>query len=212
MPEYTTTATRRRVLRDLMGAGGLLVADTLAGNSRATGMGGAVPLLQVAATTEALSVSFYTAVLAGATFHITDTATAALRQVLATEQQHLKLLRRLGGLPGATTFCVDPKVQTDARTFVMTAQHLAHLSAQTYLAATEDLAAHREAALAGAAARLAAREAQHSAVLAHLAGLDPLATAQPPLSSRRPADLWAALTPYLRPSAPGTLRLTLKSA
>ncbi|ULH13913.1 ferritin-like domain-containing protein (plasmid) [Deinococcus sp. KNUC1210] len=211
MPEHTTTAARRRVLRDLLGTGGLLLADALAGNSRAAGtLNAPVPLLQVAATTEALSVSFYTAVLAGATFHIGDKATAALRQILATERHHLKLLGRLGGLPGATTFSVDPQVQTDARSFIRTAQHLAHLSAQTYLAATEDLAAHREAALAGAAARLAAREAQHSAVLAQLAGLDPLA-AVPPISARRATDLRAALTPYLRPGAPGTLLLTLRN-
>lgn len=202
------TNVRRRVLRDLLGVGGLVASDVLTGGSRAVGLSNSArPLLQLAAVTEALSISFYTAVLRDASFHMGVSATATLQQVLATKTDHQREVASLGGVPSVSTFYVSPEVQSDARQFVRTAQHLSHLGLQVYLSATEALALQGRSSSAAVAARLAASEAQHAVMLVHLAGLNTEPSAVR-VAVQRLETLTAEIAPYLRPHSSTSLRLT----
>ena len=197
--------SRRRVMRGLLGVGGLLAAELLPGVGGTASAAALRRPLNLAASAEALTVSFYAAVLASASFHIGDEATATLQRMLAAERGHLTLLTELGATPPAQPFYVPQEVLSDASRFVHTAQALEALSHSAYLSATHTFAGHGQASLAAAAASLAAAEAQHHSVLAGLAGLEPLA--ELPIAAAPGAErVQAALDGYLSRRG-GSLRL-----
>jgi len=168
--------------------------------------------VRLAATTEALSASLYTAVLRNATFDIGVSAAETLHQVLATRTEHLREIAQLGGVPSVSTFYVSPQVQSDARQFVATAEHLSHLGVQMYVSATEAFAAQGEPASAAVTARLAASEARHGVMLAHLAGLNPGSGLSQVKMVQRPAILIAELAPYLQAGTSTSLQLRFGAA
>ncbi|MGY2896011.1 ferritin-like domain-containing protein [Deinococcus sp. UYEF24] len=193
--------TRRRVLRTLVGTGGLLASGVVSGLAASTTTLATDPLslLNQLATQEALLVTFYHAVLDGAAFSVTDTAADQLKTMLDTQRQHLQLLLAQGGRPQATSFALPEQVTADASVFVSTGQYLEQVSAATYVAATHDFAVLGRPALAATAAQFGAAEAQHLAQLSHLAGFDNIDLRTQARHFGRAPDGLLALKRFIRP-------------
>jgi len=173
-PSLPVHPTRRRVLRTLVGTGGLLASGAMSGLAAPITAQPTDPLglLNQLATHEALLVTFYHAVLTGAAFSVTRTAAGQLRTMLDTQHQHLQLLKAQGGRPEVTAFALPEQLTADASVFVSTAQYLEQVSAATYIAATHDFAVLGKPTLAATAAQFGSAEAQHLAQLSHLAGFE----------------------------------------
>lgn len=206
--------SRRQVLGTLVGVGGLAAAGMLPGLS---GVGSAplsdhTNLLDLAATTEALTVTFYHAVLSGAEFVINDEAADQLRLMLDAERQHLELLRALGGTPQTGPFYLPVHLLADASVFVHSGQQLERVATGMYIAATHEFAALGQPTLAATAAQLAASEAQHQMLLSHLAGLGGVATSLPSSDFGRPVEVGPALASFLRRTHASATPATLPTA
>lgn len=192
--------TRRTVLRGLTGA---LAAASF---GQAFGKGAAqasatldhASLLDLAATAEALMVTFYHQALSGAAFRVEEGPAEHLRAMLDAELHHLHLLESLGGRPLTRQFFLPGDVLTDAGAFVDTGLHLEATLTGAYVAATHQFAALGQPELAATAAQLGAGEAQHLTLLSGLAGLGPSDLALPTTPFRQVADATPALAPFLR--------------
>lgn len=205
-PQSSSLPGRRRVLRGLIGVGGLAASGLLPGLGHLALAAPLTPAVALgpAATAEAVQVTLYHAVLTGATFHINSASTGQLRLLLDAARQHLDTLRTLDVRPPPGAHHLPGAVLSDASVFVQTAQQLAALVTAASIAAAQDHAALGQPRLAGVAAQLAASAAQHQAVLAHLAGLAGDHVAWPAATFGRTADAWAALAPYTQ-GEPGWL-------
>lgn len=194
--------TRRRVLRTLVGTGGLLASGVVSGLAASPAVQVTEPLdlLNQLATQEALLVTFYHTVLSGATFLVTDTAADQLRTMLDTQRQHLQLLTAQGGRPQAASFTLPEHLTADASVFVSTGQYLEQVSAATYVAATHDFAVLGRPVLAATAAQFGTAEAQHLALLSHLAGFEDIDLRTQTKHFGQAPDGLLALKRFIRPS------------
>ncbi|WP_425146176.1 hypothetical protein [Deinococcus sp.] len=170
----TAVPTRRRVLQTLAGAGGLLASALLpsAGAAALTSSEGHLRSLDLAATTAALGLTFYRSALTESTFQLGDAGTRQLDFMLLAHRRDARQVHALGGRVLSRFMFLPDSVYTDASVFVQTGLHLERASAQFYLAATRDLAAHNKPEIIRLLAHLAAHASQRQVQLAHLAGLD----------------------------------------
>ena len=168
-----TVPTRRRVLQTLMGAGGLLVSERLPGTgaSALAAPGNHLRLLDLAAATTALGLTFYQRALTESEFTLGETGTRQLESLLAAQRTDAGQVQALGGQVLTRRVQLPDSVHRDASVFVQTGLHIERASAQFYLSATRDLAAQNTPEVTLLLARLAAHASQRQVRLAHLAGL-----------------------------------------
>ena len=196
---------RRGFLKSSVGVGGGLAAASFIG---AFGLGGAdapaddlATIVNLAATAETLAVAFYYAVLAGATFHIGEDDAERLKLVMDAEMHHLQILQSLGGRSLTERFYLPARVLSDARTFVDTGLRAETVFAGAYLAATHQLAALGQPALAATAAQHGASEAQHLTLIGHVAGLGPRQLTLPAPLYYHTSDALPELAPFIKGGA-----------
>ena len=142
MTSQPSESSRRIFLR------GSLATAAFAGFGQAFGISAPVarpdldhaPVLRLAATAEALSVTFYQHALSGATFALSQDARRQLQAVLAAEQSHLELLASLGGTPLTEQFALPGDMLSDAGVFADTALHLEQVCTGAYIAASHQFA------------------------------------------------------------------------
>ncbi|GGJ67895.1 ferritin-like domain-containing protein [Deinococcus aquiradiocola] len=216
MTEHHPSTSRRTLLRYL--TGGVAVA----GFDQAFGQRATLPspgtsespaqVLNMAATAEALAVTFYHHALSGATFGMNGDTRAHLHAMLAAEQAHLDLLGTLGGRPLTQRFSLPVAVRTDAAAFAETGLHLERVLTGAYLAAAHQLAGAGHATLAATAAQLGASEAQHLTLLSHLAGYGPGELTLPAAPLRLITDAPPVLAPFVGAVTAGRVRADLPSA
>lgn len=169
-------------------------------------------VLDMAATAEALAVTFYHHVLSGAAFRMDDTTRAHLHAMLAAEQEHLDLLATLGGRPLTRTFSLPDTLRGDAGAFASTGLHLEGVLTGAYIAASHQLATLGRPELAATAAQLGASEAQHLTLLSHLAGFGPGELTLPSAPLRLITDAAPVLAPFIGPVTAGRQRVPLPDA
>jgi Ferritin-like domain len=197
--------TRRRFLHSAAGVGAGISAAGLVGLldvASADARAEDVPaLIDLATSAETLAVTFYDTVLTGASFHIDEPARQHLRQVLDAERAHLRALRSLGGHALHAQVYLPERLQSDAGVFVSTGVTIETALVALYLAATQRCAARAQARLALMAAQYGADDAQHLALLGHLAGLSPHGLAGPTPTVARLSKAVAALAPFFHGGA-----------
>lgn len=169
-------------------------------------------VLNLAATAEALSVTFYHHTLSQATFRMDADTAAHLRQVLAAEQEHLELLAELGGQPLTREFALPDTAHTDAATFAATGLHLEETLLSAYIAAAHQFAEMGRPELAATAAQLAASEAQHQTLLSSAAGYGPGDVSLAGVPFRQVGDSSAVLAPFIGRVASGRVAVSLPNA
>lgn len=169
-------------------------------------------VLDMAATAEALAVTFYYHTLSGASFGVSADTRMHLHAMLAAEQSHLELLVTLGGQPLKRSFSLPGTLCTDAGVFTMTGLHLEGVLTGAYIAASHQLAVLGHPELAATAAQLGASEAQHLTLLSHFAGLGPGELTLPAAPLRLITDAPPVLAPFIGVPTAGRVRATLPSA
>jgi hypothetical protein len=197
--------TRRRFLHSAAGVGAGITAAGLVGLLDVTSTdvrAEDVPaLINVATSAETLAVTFYSTVLMRASFHIEEPARQQLTQVLDAERAHLRALRSLGGHTLRVRVYLPEHLLSDASVFVNTGVTIETALVALYLAATQRSAARTQARLALMAAQYGADDAQHLALLGHLAGLSPHGLAGPTPTVDRLSEAVAALKPFFQGGA-----------
>lgn len=169
------------------------------------------PILDLAATAEALSVTFYQHALAGATFRMNPETAQLLRGILAADQAHLDLLSSLGGRPVTTSFALDKNLASDAGVFAETGLELKRTFVGAYIAASYELAAAGQAELAATAAQLAANESSHLTLLSQLTGFGPGELSLPRADFAGLESARAALARFVGQAGPSEQAIALPS-
>lgn len=169
-------------------------------------------VLDMAATAEALAVSFYHHALGRAAFRMDADTRAHLHSMLAAEQGHLELLDTLGGRPLTRTFSLPQGIHDDAGVFASTGLHLEGVLTGAYIAASHQLATLGHPELAATAAQLGASEAQHLTLLSHLAGYGPGELTLPAAPLRLITDAPPVLAPFIAGPTAGRTQVTLPGA
>ncbi|MBK9711974.1 MAG: ferritin-like domain-containing protein [Kouleothrix sp.] len=194
--------TRRNFLKTAVGVGGGLTVANFGGvfgiGSAEIAASDVSAIVNLAATAEALAVTLYYAVIAGATFYIGEQAIENLKLAMDAEMHHLQILQSLGGRPLTWQFHLPERMATDADVFVDTALKAETAFAGAYLAATHQLAVLGQPRLAATAAQHGASEAQHLMVMRHLAGFGPSDLTLPEPIFRQVSDALPTLAPFLK--------------
>ena len=191
---------RRSFLKGALGIGGGIGALSFGGAFGVSSQAAShdiATILNLAATAEALAVTFYYTALTGAAFHIGEQDAEHLKLAMDAEMHHLQILGSLGARPMAGRFHMPEHMLEDASVFVATGLRAESTFTGAYIAATHQLAALGQARLAATAAQHGASEAQHYALLGHIAGLAPNAQALPSPDYYQIADAAPALAPFL---------------
>lgn len=211
--------TRRSFLRGAVGVGGGIGAASFV---RAFGVGGAqaaevtendiATIVNLAATAEALAVTFYYTMLTQATFHVGEDATEYLKLAMDAEMHHLQILQALGGRSSAQQFYMPQRMHSDASVFVDTGLRAETVFAGAYLAATHRFAMLGQPQLAATAAQHGASEAQHLTLIRHLAGMVPNDLTLPAPLFAHETDAAPALAPFLQGGAGFDVPVSLPSS
>ena len=138
--------SRRRFLQGSAGLGGGLALASFAG---AFGMGTAEAahtnddpqtILNLAATAEALAVTFYYSAVTGAQFSVNADDVEYLKAAMDAEQYHYEFLTGAGGKALTTQFYVPATVLSDPNVFIKTGLAAETAFVAAYLAATRTFA------------------------------------------------------------------------
>lgn len=139
-------------------------------------------ILNVAATAEAMAVTFSGAAIAGAANYTLPDGSkglpamwvSVLKALQATEQKHYEFLTGAGAKPLTLTFTLpDPKIGTDYVTLFKTVEALDEAFVAAYMAAARSFAVMKMPDLVKVAMQIGGVEAEHRA-LARLALNEPL--------------------------------------
>ena len=196
--------TRRGFMRGAAGIGGGLAAVSFAG---AFGMGTAQAaaanddpqtILNLAATAEALAVTFYYSGITAGKFDLDADDVAYLKLAMDAEKYHYDFLTSAGGAPLTKQFYVPENVLTDVNVFVQTGLAAETAFVAAYLAATRRFAEAGQGKLAATTAQHACAEAVHLALVRDIAGLAPNDLALPAAIYYNVSDAVPTLAPFLK--------------
>jgi hypothetical protein len=197
--------SRRRFVKGAAGVGGgLAVAsfasvfglkEALANHDR---MDEPATILNLAATAEALAVTFYYSGITAGNFNLDAADVAYLKLAMDAEDYHYDFLTGAGGKPLTTKFYVPANVLSDVNVFVQTGLAAETAFVGAYLAATRRFAELGQGKLAATAAQHAASEAVHLALIRDIAGLVPNDLALPAAIYYNVSDAVPTLAPFLQ--------------
>lgn len=197
--------TRRALLKGTAGIGGGLAAasfasmfglkDAFAAHDR---MDEPQTILNLAATAEALAVTFYYSGITAGNFDLDAEDVLYLKLAMDAEDYHYDFLTSAGGRPLTTQFYVPENVLSDANVFIQTGLAAETAFVAAYLAATRRFAELGQGKLAATTAQHAASEAVHLSLIRDIAGLSPNDLALPAAIYYNVSDAVPTLTPFLR--------------
>lgn len=196
--------SRRRFLQGSAGVGGGLA---MAGFAGAFGLGKAEAahlnddpqtILNLAATAEALAVTFYYSAITGAQFSVDAEDVAYLQAALDAEKYHYDFLTSAGGKALTGEFYVPATVLSSADTFIKTGLAAETAFVAAYLAATRVFADAGQGKLAATTAQHAASEAVHLSLIREIGGLLPNDLAVPAAIYYNVSDAVPTLAPFLK--------------
>jgi hypothetical protein len=199
--------SRRRFLQGTAGIGGGVVAASFAG---AFGLGLAEAaaandepqtILNLAATAEALAVTFYYSAITGAQFEVDPADLVYLKLAMDAEKYHYDFLTSAGGKALTNQFFVPANVLSDVDVFVKTGLAAETAFVAAYLAATRRFAEAGQGKLAATTAQHAASEAVHLALIRDIACLVPNDLAVPAAIYYNVSDAVPTLAPFLKGGA-----------
>jgi hypothetical protein len=122
-------------------------------------------ILNVAATAEALAITFYYQSIQGGFFHaLPELQQWYLQAALDEERTHFKFLQANGASPATTDFYFPNDVFNDLNTFVVTLDLLENAFIAAYLAASQRFAQLGQPLLAEIAGQIMGVEAEHRVV------------------------------------------------
>ncbi|MFN8485614.1 MAG: ferritin-like domain-containing protein [Anaerolineae bacterium] len=159
-------------------------------------------IFNIAATAEALGITFYYAGIQGGFFHaLPATRQWYLQAALDEERHHLDFLKSHGASPAATTFYFPQNAFDDLPTFLQILDTLENVFIGAYLAATQRLAQLGQPLLAQTVGQILGVEAEHRILGRIIAEKDPpndlcLEVARYTCL----ADAEAAIAPFVQPS------------
>ena len=205
MPQNTSSGlSRRRFIQGSAGIGGGIAMASFAG---AFGMGQAEAaaanddpqtILNLAATAEALAVTFYYSAITGAKFALDAEDVDYLKAALDAEQYHYEFLTGAGGKALMNQFFVPANLLSDADTLIKTGLAAETAFVAAYLAATRRFAEAGQGKLAATTAQHAASEAVHLALVREIAGFLPNDLAVPAAIYYNVSDAVPTLAPFLK--------------
>jgi hypothetical protein len=196
--------SRRRFLQGSAGLGGGLAMASFAG---AFGMGKAEAahanddpqtILNLAATAEALAVTFYYSAITGAQFSVSAEDVEYLKAAMDAEQYHYEFLTGAGGKALTNQFYVPATVLSDPNVFIKTGLAAETAFVAAYLAATRTFADAGQGKLAATTAQHAASEAVHLSLVREIAGYLPNDLAVPAAIYYNVSDAVPTLAPFLK--------------
>ncbi|MFN8474988.1 MAG: ferritin-like domain-containing protein [Anaerolineae bacterium] len=131
-------------------------------------------IFNIAATAEALGITFYYAGIQGGFFHsLPATRQWYLQAALDEERHHLDYLKQNGAAPAATTFYFPQNAFDDLPTFLLILDTLENVFIGAYLAATQRLAQLGQPLLAQTVGQILGVEAEHRILGRIIAEKDP---------------------------------------
>jgi hypothetical protein len=154
-------------------------------------------ILNLAATAEALAVTFYYSGITGGNFDLSEDDVLYLKLAMDAEQYHYDFLTSAGGRPLTTQFYVPANVLSDANVFIQTGLAAETAFVGAYLAATRIFADAGQGKLAATTAQHACSEAVHLSLIRDIAGLAPNDLALPAAIYYNVSDAVPTLTPFL---------------
>jgi hypothetical protein len=197
--------TRRTFMKGTAGLGGGLalasfasvfgLKDAFASHDR---MDEPQTILNLAATAEALAVTFYYSGITGAKFSLDAEDVVYLKLAMDAEDYHYDFLTSAGGKALTTQFYVPENVLTDANVFIQTGLAAETAFVGAYLAATRRFAELGQGKLAATTAQHACSEAVHLSLVRDIAGLVPNDLALPAAIYYNVSDAVPTLAPFLQ--------------
>lgn len=155
-------------------------------------------ILNLAATAEALAVTFYYSGITAGKFDLDADDVLYLKLALDAEKYHYDFLTSAGGAALTTKFYVPANVLSDAGVFVQTGLAAETAFVAAYLAATRRFGEAGQGKLAATTAQHACSEAVHLALIRDIAGLPPNDLGLPAAIYYNVSDAVPTLAPFLR--------------
>jgi hypothetical protein len=171
---------------------GLGVADAAAANDDPQ------TILNLAATAEALAVTFYYSGIVGGNFGLDADDVRYLKLALDAEDYHYDFLTSAGGKALTTQFYVPENVLSDANVFIQTGLAAETAFVAAYLAATRAFGEAGQGKLAATTAQHACSEAVHLALVRDIAGFAPNDLALPAAIYYNVSNAVPTLAPFLK--------------
>lgn len=202
------TFTRRTLLKGGAAAGAVTIFNSIFGFSRVLGQDMAdddvQTILNLASTAELFATTHYLAAINGAAdLGLDEKQIAYLKAGFLAEQDHLELLKSLGGAPVVSEFYVPETLFSDVGLFTATTEVAETTFVGAYLAAARIFSNLGQSAFAVTAAQIAATEAEHRALVRQIGKSLPNNTSYAQYTLYNVSSAVPVLQPFLDGSGDG---------